>query len=44
VEGAEYDVLEGMAKIQDRVVALHVETARTPMPLGKERLMNYFLC
>jgi FkbM family methyltransferase len=44
VEGAEYDVLEGMAKIQDRVVALHVETARTPMRLGKERLMNYFLC
>jgi FkbM family methyltransferase len=35
VEGAEYDVLEGMAKIQDRVVALHVETARTPMRIGQ---------
>jgi hypothetical protein len=35
VEAAEYLVLEGMAKIKDRVVALHVETARTPMRSGQ---------
>lgn len=36
VEGAEYAVLEGMARIRDRVVALHVETARTPLRLGQK--------
>ncbi|MGH7994667.1 MAG: FkbM family methyltransferase, partial [Limisphaerales bacterium] len=36
VEGAEYEVLSGMAGIKDRVVALHVETARTPMRVGQK--------
>lgn len=53
VEGAEYDVLEGMARIQDRVVALHVETARTPMRIGQRTIddllpllasMDFVLC
>lgn len=35
VEGAEFEVLEGMAGIRDRVVAAHVETARTPQRLGQ---------
>ncbi|MGA3162965.1 MAG: FkbM family methyltransferase [Verrucomicrobiota bacterium] len=36
VEGAEFEVLEGMAGIKDRVVAVHVETARTPMRVGQK--------
>lgn len=35
VEGAEFGVLQGMERIQDRVVALHVETARRPLRLGQ---------
>lgn len=35
VEGAEFFVLEGMAGIKDRVVAVHVETARKPMRVGQ---------
>jgi FkbM family methyltransferase len=48
VEGAELAVLEGMAGIKERVVAVHVETARTPMRLGQkvfsevEQLMKSF--
>ncbi len=36
VEGAEYGVLEGMAGIKNRGVALHVETARTPMRIAQK--------
>jgi 2-O-methyltransferase len=36
VEGAELAVLEGMAGIKDRVIAVHVETARTPMRRGQK--------
>lgn len=35
VEGAEFDVLTGIAGIKDRVVVLHVETAKTPMRQGQ---------
>jgi len=35
VEGAEFGVLEGMTQIKDRVMAIHVETARTPMRAGQ---------
>lgn len=35
-EGAEFDVLEGMDGIKDRVVAVHVETARAPMRVGQK--------
>lgn len=35
VEGAEFGVLEGMTQVRDRVVAVHVETARTPMRVGQ---------
>ena len=38
VESAEYWVLEGMEKILDRVVAVHVETAKTPMRRGQKTL------
>ncbi|MGN6553243.1 MAG: FkbM family methyltransferase, partial [Verrucomicrobiota bacterium] len=31
VEGAEYGVIEGMDKIKDQIVALHVEVAKKPM-------------
>jgi FkbM family methyltransferase len=37
-EGAEYFVVEGMAKIKERVLALHVETARTPIRQGQRTL------
>ena len=36
VEGAEYDVLQGMTRIQDRVMVVHVETARHPMRPGQK--------
>ncbi len=35
VEGAEYGVIEGMRQICDRVVAIHVETARKPIREGQ---------
>lgn len=35
VEGAEYQVCRGLEGIRDRVVALHVETARRPMREGQ---------
>jgi FkbM family methyltransferase len=35
-EGAEYEVLEGMDGIKDRVVTVHVETARTAMRQGQK--------
>ena len=35
-EGVEFDVLEGTSEIKDRVVAVHVETARTPMRVGQK--------
>jgi FkbM family methyltransferase len=38
VEGAEFDVLEGMSGIRDRVVAVHVETARVPFREGQKTL------
>ena len=34
-EGAEFAVIEGMTGIKERVIALHVETARTPMREGQ---------
>jgi FkbM family methyltransferase len=36
VEGAEYQVLQGMEGIKDRIVGLHVETAREPMRPGQK--------
>jgi len=36
VEGAEYPLVQGMRRIKDRVLALHVETARTPMRVGQK--------
>ncbi len=36
VEGVEYFVLEGISKIKDRVMAVHVETAKTPMRQGQK--------
>jgi len=35
VEGAEYDVLQGLERIRDRVVTLHVETANVPLFRGQ---------
>jgi FkbM family methyltransferase len=35
VEGVEYGVLDGISKIKERVVAAHVETAKTPMRHGQ---------
>src|SRR5947208_3600979 len=35
VEGAEFAVLKGMARIKDRMVAMHVETAKSPMRIGQ---------
>lgn len=35
VEGAEFGVLEGMAQVKNRITAVHVETARTPMRVGQ---------
>ncbi|MBN2505966.1 MAG: FkbM family methyltransferase [Verrucomicrobia bacterium] len=40
VEGAEYGVLEGMAGIQERVMAVHVETARVPLRQGQKPLAD----
>jgi len=34
-EGAEFEVIEGMTGIKERVIALHVETARTPVREGQ---------
>ena len=48
VEGAEYAVLQGMAGIRDRVVAVHVEVAERPIREGQkalcdvEELMNQY--
>jgi FkbM family methyltransferase len=36
VEGAEFDVLSGIAGIKDRVVAVHVETASVPYRVGQK--------
>jgi FkbM family methyltransferase len=38
VEGAEYWVLSGMQNIVDRVLAVHVETARIPLRPGQKTL------
>jgi FkbM family methyltransferase len=35
-EGAEYEILQGMTGIKDRVVAIHVETSHTPMRVGQK--------
>lgn len=40
VEGAEHQVLEGMAGIKDRVVCAHVETARVAMRPGQRTLAD----
>jgi len=40
VEGAEYEVLSGMEKIKDRVVAIHVETALKPIRAGQRTLSD----
>jgi FkbM family methyltransferase len=36
VEGAEFQVIEGISGARDRVVALHVETAYSPMRVGQK--------
>ena len=36
VEGAEFEALEGIAGVRDRVLAVHVETARVPTRLGQK--------
>ena len=38
VEGAEYFVIEGMSGIKDRVVVVHVETAKVPLRQGQKTL------
>jgi FkbM family methyltransferase len=38
VEGAEFGVLEGIAGVKDRVVAVHVETAKVPLREGQRSL------
>jgi hypothetical protein len=38
VEGAEFGVLEGMSAIRQKVVAVHVETARVPLRQGQRTL------
>jgi hypothetical protein len=38
VEGAEFDVLDGMAGIKEKVIAVHVETAKVPMREGQRPL------
>lgn len=38
VEGAEHEVLEGISAVKDRVVAVHVETARVPQRPGQKTL------
>jgi hypothetical protein len=43
VEGAEFGVLEGMAGIKDRVVAVHVETAKVPLRQGQKSLSELIL-
>ena len=35
-EGAEFGVMEGISRIKERVVAVHVETARQPMRVGQK--------
>jgi hypothetical protein len=40
VEGAEALVLDGMEKIRDRVIAVHVETARTAVWEGQKTLSD----
>src|SRR5205807_3468796 len=35
-EGSEFEIIEGMARIKDRVVALHVETAFSPVHPGQK--------
>lgn len=37
-EGVEYGVLEGMAAIKERVIAAHVETAKTPVRHGQRTM------
>jgi FkbM family methyltransferase len=36
VEGAEYAVIEGIAGVKDRIIGLHVETARRPYRVGQK--------
>lgn len=38
VEGAEYFVIEGMSGIKDRVMVVHVETAKVPLRQGQKTL------
>jgi FkbM family methyltransferase len=38
VEGVEYGVLDGIARIKDRVIAAHVETAKTPVRHGQRTM------
>lgn len=38
VEGAEYFVIEGMSGIKDRVMVVHVETAKVPLRKGQKTL------
>jgi len=38
VEGAEFEVLEGMSQIKDRVAVVHVETARVPLRMNQKTL------
>lgn len=38
VEGAEFGVLQGIAKVKDRILAVHVETAEIPMREGQQVL------
>ena len=38
VEGAEYGVVKGITGIKERVVALHVETARTSIRIGQKNI------
>lgn len=53
VEGAEFDVLEGMAGLKDRVIAVHVETAKARLRESQRTLAelvplmesyNFMLC
>jgi FkbM family methyltransferase len=40
VEGAEFAVLSGIDRIKDRVVAIHVETAKAPLRQGQRPLAD----
>jgi FkbM family methyltransferase len=40
VEGVEFRVLEGVAGIKDRVIAVHVETAKVPLRPGQKTLAD----